>query len=82
MIVRITSTTSGPRLYVIGRRVHHGAVGVGLLAAAPLLRGRARAMAAASGLALLAYRHEYRDFPFRDCDNHGCDGTHPPAASL
>lgn len=65
MILRVTRHAYGPRVYLAGRRVHHGpaALAVAALAAA---RGR-RAVAA---LAILAAAHDARDFPWRDCDNH------------
>lgn len=63
--VRIHRHTRGPRLYLAGRRVHHGpAFG---LAAVLCWRGHWRCLAFALG----AYAStDYRDFPFRDCDNH------------
>lgn len=66
---------SGPRVYVIGRRLHHGAAGVALLTLAtssPVRRRRAPSARAvligAVGAVLIA--HDRRDFPFRDIDNH------------
>ena len=55
----------GPRLYVAGRRVHHGLAGG--IAALALLSTNHRRLA----LGLAAYAAtDWRDFPFRDCDNH------------
>lgn len=56
----------GPRLYLRGRRVHHGTVGLAVAAIAFLVH---QPRLAAVGLAMLA--HDAGDFPWRDCDNHG-----------
>lgn len=56
----------GPRLYLKGRRIHHGTAGI-FVAAAALLVHQPRL--AAIGLAMIA--HDAGDFPWRDCDNHG-----------
>jgi hypothetical protein len=55
----------GPRLYLGGVRVHHGAAGLCLLGAGALAHSRALL---ALGTALVV--HDRRDFPFRDSDNH------------
>jgi hypothetical protein len=55
----------GPRVYVAGRRLHHGSVGLALAIVAAAAH---RPRLAAIGLVLLA--HDAADFPFRDCDNH------------
>lgn len=55
----------GPRLYVMGRRVHHGLAG-GIAALALLGTGHHRGALAAGAWAAT----DWRDFPFRDCDNH------------
>jgi len=55
----------GPRLYVAGRRVHHGSAGC-VLALAGLARRDLRTVAV--GAAMIA--HDVRDFPWRDTDNH------------
>lgn len=64
-MIRINRHKSGPRLYLIGRRVHHGpAFG---LAAVLCWRFRWRTLAAALG----AYAAtDWRDFPFTDGCNH------------
>jgi hypothetical protein len=64
-MIRLAAHPNGPRVYVVGRRVHHGpAFG---LAAAVAWRARFRVLAAAlAGIAAT----DWRDFPFRDCDNH------------
>lgn len=64
-MIRLAAHPSGPRVYVVGRRVHHGpAFG---LAAVLCWRFRWRRLAAAlAGVAAT----DWRDFPFRDCDNH------------
>lgn len=64
-MIRLAAHPSGPRVYVVGRRVHHGpAFG---LAAAVCWIARLRILAAAlAGIAAT----DWRDFPFRDCDNH------------
>lgn len=63
--IRIDHHPNGPRLYVAGRRVHHGLAGG--LAALALLRTNHRRLAL--GVAAFAAT-DWRDFPFRDCDNH------------
>jgi hypothetical protein len=55
----------GPRVYVAGRRLHHGATGCGLAIAGATTHRR---LVAALGLALVV--HDVRDFPWRDRDNH------------
>jgi hypothetical protein len=55
----------GPRVYVLGRRVHHGAVGCMALAAAAATRRRWLV-----GVGALLVSHDARDFPWRDVDNH------------
>lgn len=63
--VRIQRHERGPRVYVAGQRVHHGpAFG---MAAILCWRNRWRLVAAALGAVAAT---DYRDFPFRDCDNH------------
>lgn len=56
---------SGPRLYVLGRRVHHGSAGAGVALVALAVR---RPRLVVAGLALMA--HDVQDFPWRDRDNH------------
>jgi hypothetical protein len=60
----------GPRIYVAGRRVHHGSAGVaigllGLVSRNPLL--------GVAGLAMVA--DDISDFPWRDSDNHAPAGA-------
>jgi hypothetical protein len=55
----------GPRVYLAGRRVHHGSAGcvvgaLGLALGDPLLTF--------AGIGMVA--HDIRDFPWRDRDNH------------
>lgn len=71
-MIRVLRHPSGPRVYVAGLRLHHGTVGVALIVGGATVRRRAKvaAAAAAAGALLLAHRREYRDFPFRDTDNH------------
>lgn len=65
VIVRVVRHPNGPRLYVLGRRVHHFYLGLAGTAAALAARRPAFAVAAA------AYAlSDVRDFPWRDCDNH------------
>jgi len=63
--VRVHRHERGPRVYLAGRRIHHGpAFG---LAAILCWRGRWRRLAIALG----AYAAtDYRDFPFTDKCNH------------
>jgi hypothetical protein len=64
-VIRIHRHARGPRLYLIGRRCHHGpAFCVAALAAYRMHRYRAAVVLAAWAAT------DYRDFPFRDCDNH------------
>ncbi len=63
--IRIDRHPYGPRLYLAGRRCHHGVGGAALALAALALR-RPRLAAA---LALYAAT-DARDFPFSDTDNH------------
>ena len=55
----------GPRVYLLGRRVHHGVVGCAALAAALATRRRWLLP-----LGALLVAHDARDFPWRDIDNH------------
>jgi hypothetical protein len=61
----------GPRVYLLGRRVHHGSAGcvigaLGLAFGDPLL--------SLAGIGMVA--HDIRDFPWRDGDNHApADGA-------
>ena len=64
-MLRIARNPGGPRLYVAGLRVHHGP-GAGL-AAVVCWRHRWRLLAAALGCWAAT---DWRDFPFRDQDNH------------
>lgn len=64
-VVRVDRHPYGPRVYLAGRRIHHGSAG--LVLAVALRAARRRKL---SYLALLAVAHDARDFPFRDCDNH------------
>lgn len=55
----------GPRLYFAGRRIHHGPA----CSFAALFCWRFRFRLLAAALAGFAAT-DWRDFPFRDCDNH------------
>jgi hypothetical protein len=61
-MVRIDHHPNGPRLYVAGRRCHHG---LAALLSLPFL-WRHRTLRT---WALIALAHDIADFPFRDCDN-------------
>lgn len=64
-MIRLERHERGPRLYLIGRRCHHG-IGFAALALAALVAGRRRL-----ALALGAYAAtDWRDFPFTDRCNH------------
>ena len=63
-VLRLDRHPAGPRLYVAGRRVHHGSAG----AIGALTLARRHPLLGAICVALLW--HDRRDFPFRDCDNH------------
>jgi hypothetical protein len=64
-MVRIVRHPYGARLYILRRRVHHGPLGAALAVVA-LAAGRRRV-----ALAFLAYgATDWRDWPFRDADNH------------
>lgn len=62
-VIHIMNHERGPRVYVVGRRIHHGAA-FGVAAA---LTWRCRPLSAACATIALT---DWRDFPFRDCDNH------------
>lgn len=62
-LIQVQRHPHGPRVYAAGVRVHHGPAG---LAVAVLVRRR-RVLAA---LALAWAATDWRDFPFRDIDNH------------
>lgn len=65
VVIRIDDHPCGPRVYVLGRRVHHGVAGIaGFL----VLASAGRYCEAARSLCWAAT--DWRDFPFRDCDNH------------
>lgn len=64
-MIRVDRHPLGPRLYVGGRRIHHGSA-FGLVAVAALVTGRHKIAISASLVAL----HDYRDFPFTDNCNH------------
>ncbi len=65
MIVKVASNPRGPRVYIVGKRVHHGSGGALLALAA--LKMRQRKVAAL--LAIWAIT-DWRDFPFTDACNH------------
>lgn len=56
---------AGRRCYVFGRRLHHGLAGLIVCGAGLATRKR---VIVALGAVLVA--DDWRDFPFRDCDNH------------
>lgn len=64
-MIRVRRHPRGPRVYVLGRRCHHGVAG----AAAALAAYRLRRYKAAAILAAWAAT-DYRDFPFTDSRNH------------
>jgi hypothetical protein len=55
----------GPRLYLFGRRIHHGSAAV---AAGALALATQHHVIAVGGV--LVALHDAGDFPWRDCDNH------------
>ena len=55
----------GPRVYVAGLRIHHGSAGLAV-AAAGIVVGNPILMIAGA----IAVAHDWRDCPWRDCDNH------------
>lgn len=61
-MIRVDRHPKGPRVYVAGRRVHHGTAALATLAVS-----RNRKVRLVAYAALL---HDIRDFPFRDTDNH------------
>lgn len=65
----------GPRVYLAGRRVHHGSAGCALA-----LVGVARHNAWLGVIAGAMIAHDAGDFPWRDCDNH-CP-SRAPAGTL
>ena len=64
-MIEVVRHPFGPRVYLAGRRVHHGSAGIGVALLALATR---RPLLAAFGLAMSA--HDARDFPWRDRDNH------------
>lgn len=64
-MIRLIRHERGPRVYILGRRVHHGSVGCGLLAVGCFARLRSLRV-----IAFAMILHDGADFPFRDCDNH------------
>lgn len=64
-MIRVDAHPRGRRLYVLGRRLHHGPLGFALAAAFTIARRPRLALAATIYAATDA-----RDFPWRDCDNH------------
>jgi hypothetical protein len=66
--LRVDRHPAGPRLYLAGRRVHHGAAALAGFAACG--RSRRPLLQIFRLTCLLAFAHDIRDFPFRDCDNH------------
>lgn len=62
-VIRVHNHERGPRVYIVGRRLHHGPA-FGLAAA---LAWRWRPLAVAFATVAVT---DWRDFPFRDCDNH------------
>jgi hypothetical protein len=64
-MIRIHRHARGPRVYVLGKRVHHGTVGVvGVCVFGFTGQKRMRS------LSLLMLAHDARDFPFLDRNNH------------
>jgi hypothetical protein len=64
-MIRIAHHPHGPRVYIAGRRVHHGLAG-GIAAVALLGTSHRNLALGAAAWAMT----DWRDFPFRDCDNH------------
>jgi hypothetical protein len=69
-MIRLAPHPHGPRLYVgpqrrRGFRVHHGPLAATLAATAWRLRRRRIA-----AVCIVWAATDWRDFPFRDCDNH------------
>lgn len=64
-MIDIRRNPHGPRLYVGGRRVHHGVLGT-VLALGALVAKRRRVAA----VFIVYAASDYKDFPFRDIDNH------------
>lgn len=67
-IATVRSYPQGPRLWVLGQRVHHGSVGCALIVSA-LSRRRLRALALLGGLLALHDRADWRVWFAREsCD--------------
>ena len=69
-LIRLTVHPAGPRLYLAGRRIHHGLTGLALIASALAHVGPRSSRNAAGAVGAMLVLHDRRDFPFRDCDNH------------
>lgn len=64
-MIRVNRHPRGPRLYIVGRRCHHGVSGAILAATALGFRRKRLAVALAVWAAT-----DWRDFPFTDNCNH------------
>ena len=64
-MIRINRHTSGPRVYIVGRRLHHGPA----FGTAAVLAWRIRQRWLVALLAAVAAT-DWRDFPFTDNCNH------------
>lgn len=68
-MIRVRRHPAGPRVYVLGRRCHHGTAGVLALALGAVLGARRPGAAVRiAGAVLVA--HDHADFPFTDRCNH------------
>jgi hypothetical protein len=65
-MVRIDKHENGPRVYLAGKRLHHGTVGLGLTVTALKIK-KLRPLALV-GLAMIY--HDRHDFPWTDKNNH------------
>jgi hypothetical protein len=69
-MVKLIKHERGPRLYLIGKRVHHGSVGVGLTLTVLLAASKQRRLRPLALLGLAMIAHDIKDFPWTDNCNH------------
>lgn len=64
-MIRIVKHERGPRVYLVGLRVHHGTTGIVCMFVGRIMKYK---LLHALGCALVL--HDAKDFPFTDNNNH------------